>query len=98
MKQQTKKINRRSFIEQTTKLTVGGFMLSQLTAKSKKLSTVEGEIRVAVVGCGGRGTGACNTMASVGTALEAPKRLVRMPSCQRRHRYGQRPHFQQQST
>ena len=74
MKQQTKKINRRSFIEQTTKLTVGGFMLSQLTAKPKKLSTVEGEIKVAVVGCGGRGTGAATQ------ALEADKdvRIVAM--------------------
>ena len=74
MKQKTTKLDRRSFIEQTAKLTVGGFMLSQLTAKSKNLSSIEGEIKVAVVGCGGRGTGAATQ------ALEADKdvRIVAM--------------------
>lgn len=67
-------IDRRSFIEHSAKITAAGFMLSSLPANSKKLFSIEGEIKIAVVGCGGRGTGA------VSQALEADPdvRLVAM--------------------
>ncbi|MBT7422850.1 MAG: dehydrogenase, partial [Candidatus Marinimicrobia bacterium] len=69
-----KTIDRRSFIEHSAKITAAGFMLSSLPANSKKLFSIEGEIKIAVVGCGGRGTGA------VSQALEADPdvRLVAM--------------------
>ena len=58
MKNKKEKIDRRGFIEQSAKITAAGIMLSRLPAKSKKLFSIEGEIKVAIIGCGGRGTGA----------------------------------------
>jgi len=74
MKNKKEKINRRGFIEQSAKITAAGIMLSRLPAKSKKLFSIEGEIKVALIGCGGRGTGA------VSQALEADQdvRIVAM--------------------
>ena len=55
-------------------IAAAGFMLNKLPASSKKLFAFEGEIKIAVIGCGGRGTGA------VSQAIEADKdvRLVSM--------------------
>ena len=74
MKNEIKTINRRGFLEHSAKITVAGFLMSRLPAGSKKLISFEGEIKVALVGCGGRGTGA------ISQALEADPdvRLVAM--------------------
>ena len=53
MKNKKEKIDRRGFIEQSAKITAAGIMLSRLPAKSKKLFSIEGEIKVAIIGCGG---------------------------------------------
>ena len=49
MKNKKEKINRRGFIEQSAKITAAGIMLSRLPAKSKKLFSIEGEIKVALI-------------------------------------------------
>ena len=74
MKNEIKTINRRGFLEHSAKITAAGFLMSRLPAESKKLISFEGEIKVALVGCGGRGTGA------ISQALEADPdvRLVAM--------------------
>ena len=74
MKNEIKTINRRGFLEHSAKITAAGFLMSRLPAGSKKLISFEGEIKVALVGCGGRGTGA------ISQALEADPdvRLVAM--------------------
>ena len=74
MKSKKERINRRGFLEHSAKITAAGLMLSRLPANTKKLFSIEGEIKVALVGCGGRGTGAASQ------ALEADKdvRLVAM--------------------
>jgi predicted dehydrogenase len=74
MKNEIKTINRRGVLEHSAKITVAGFLMSRLPAGSKKLISFEGEIKVALVGCGGRGTGA------ISQALEADPdvRLVAM--------------------
>ena len=74
MKNEIKTINRRGFLEHSAKITAAGFLMSRLPAGSKKLISFEGEIKVALVGCGGRGTGATSQ------ALEADPdvRLVAM--------------------
>ena len=74
MKKQNNTINRRSFLEHSAKITAAGLLMSRLPATSRKLVSIEGEIKVAVVGCGGRGTGAASQ------ALEADPdvRLVAM--------------------
>ena len=51
-------INRRGFLEQSAKISAAGLVLSRLPARTKRLVSIEGEIKVALVGCGGRGTGA----------------------------------------
>ncbi len=53
-----KPLNRRGFLEQSAKISAAGLLLSRLPANSKRLVSVEGEVKVALVGCGGRGTGA----------------------------------------
>ena len=53
-----KQLNRRGFIEQSAKISAAGLLLSRLPANSKRLVSLEGEVKVALVGCGGRGTGA----------------------------------------
>ena len=74
MNNKKQKLNRRSFMGHSAKIAAAGFMLNKLPASSKKLFEFEGEIKVAVIGCGGRGTGA------VSQAIEADKdvRLVSM--------------------
>jgi len=74
MNKQNKNIDRRRFIAQSAKITAAGLIIGRLPASSKKLVSSEGEIKVALVGCGGRGTGA------ISQALEADKdvRLVAM--------------------
>ena len=64
---QKKRYNRRDFIGQASRLTAAGVVLGRLPARSKKLNSIEGEIKVAVIGCGGRGTGAATQ------AIEADK-------------------------
>ena len=74
MNNKKQKLNRRSFMGHSAKIAAAGFMLNKLPASSKKLFAFEGEIKIAVIGCGGRGTGA------VSQAIEADKdvRLVAM--------------------
>lgn len=69
-----KQLNRRGFLEQSAKISAAGLLLRRLPANSKRLVSVEGEVKVALVGCGGRGTGA------VAQALNADSdvRLVAM--------------------
>ena len=74
MKNHQKKLNRRSFLEHSAKITAAGILMSRLPAASKKLIKIEGEIKVALVGCGGRGTGA----AAQALAADPDVRLVAM--------------------
>ena len=60
MKKNNKTINRRRFLEHSAKITAAGLIMSRLPANSKKLISIEGEIKVALIGCGGRGTGAAS--------------------------------------
>ena len=57
-RKQKKRYSRRAFIGQASKLAVASVILSHLPARQKKTNSIEGEIKVAVVGRGGRGTGA----------------------------------------
>ena len=52
------KIDRRTFLGHSAKITAAGLMLNKLPAATKKYVSFAGEIKVALVGCGGRGTGA----------------------------------------
>ena len=72
MKNHQKKLNRRNFLEHSAKITAAGILMSRLPAASKKLINIEGEIKVALVGCGGRGTGA----AAQALAADPDVRLV----------------------
>ena len=54
----TNQINRRTFMEQSTKLAAAGILMNRLPASTRKQISHEGEIKVALVGGGGRGTGA----------------------------------------
>ncbi len=58
MSKQNDSINRRSFLEHSAKITAAGLLMSRLPAGSKKLVSTAGKIKVALIGCGGRGTGA----------------------------------------
>ena len=60
MKKEIDNVNRRKFLEQSAKITVAGFLMNKLPARSKRLFSIEGEIKVALIGCGGRGTGAAS--------------------------------------
>ena len=60
MKKNNKTFNRRRFLKHSAKITAAGLIMSRLPANSKKLISIEGEIKVALVGCGGRGTGAAS--------------------------------------
>ncbi len=53
-----KRMKRRTFINKSAKMTAAGVLLSGLPASSRKAIPMEGEIKVGLVGCGGRGTGA----------------------------------------
>ncbi|MFY0686693.1 MAG: Gfo/Idh/MocA family oxidoreductase [Cyclobacteriaceae bacterium] len=70
-----KKQNRRDFMKTSAKIAGTGLIVSQgLSAEAGAYVAAPGEIKIAVVGCGGRGTGAANQ------ALEADEsiRLVAM--------------------
>ncbi len=54
-----KKIDRRRFIEKSGRIATAGVLFNVLPARSSKQS-FEGEIKVSVIGCGGRGTGAAH--------------------------------------
>ena len=56
---QNKKIDRRRFIEKSGRIATAGVLFNVLPARSSKQS-FEGEIKIAVIGCGGRGTGAAH--------------------------------------
>ena len=60
MKKEIDNVNRRKFLEHSAKITAAGFLMNKLPAKSKRLFSIEGEIKVALIGCGGRGTGAAS--------------------------------------
>ena len=60
MKKNNRTINRRRFLEHSAKITAAGLIMSRLPANSKKLISIEGEIKVALIGCGGRGAGAAS--------------------------------------
>ena len=57
-KQKNHTINRRKFIGNSAKIAAAGFIFNQLTASTKKYNAWDGEIKVSLIGCGGRGTGA----------------------------------------
>ena len=67
MKKEIDNVNRRKFLEHSAKITAAGFLMNKLPARSKRLFSIEGEIKVALIGCGGRGTGAASQ------ALEADR-------------------------
>ena len=52
------KINRRTFLGNSAKIAAAGIIFNKLNATTKKHTPWDGEIKVALVGCGGRGTGA----------------------------------------
>ena len=56
---QNKKIDRRRFIEKSGRIATAGVLFNVLPARSSKQS-FEGEIKIAVIGCGGRGSGAAH--------------------------------------
>ena len=56
--QKNNQIDRRTFLGHSAKITAAGLMLNKLPAATKKYVSFAGEIKVALVGCGGRGTGA----------------------------------------
>ena len=51
-------MGRRKFMERSAKIAAAGVLLSRLPASSRRAVSTEGEIKVGLVGCGGRGTGA----------------------------------------
>lgn len=67
------KLTRREFVKNTSLLT-GGLFAAPLIGKQQFFPTGNGEIKVAVVGCGGRGTGAAFQALSV----KANTKLVAM--------------------
>ena len=73
-KKRKNQMNRRTFLEYTSKATAGSVLFNILPGATKKRTSIEGEIKIALVGCGGRGTGAASQ------ALEADPgvRLVAM--------------------
>ena len=70
----TRHINRRTFMERSAKIATAGLLLNRLPASTRRGFSRDGEIKVALVGCGGRGTGAA------AQAMEADEdvRLVAM--------------------
>jgi predicted dehydrogenase len=51
--------NRREFVKNTSLLTAGGLLVSPFFSEASKVnSSVEDTIKIALIGCGGRGTGA----------------------------------------
>ena len=61
------KTTRRTFLQNSAKATGAGVILSSMPASASAHVAAAGEIKIAVVGCGGRGTGA------TAQALEADK-------------------------
>ena len=66
------RINRRTFLGNSAKIAAAGIIFNQLNAITNKNNSWDGEIKVALVGCGGRGTGA----AIQAIAAEQDVRLV----------------------
>jgi predicted homoserine dehydrogenase-like protein len=56
--QKNNQIDRRTFLGHSAKIAAAGLVLNKLSAATKKYVSFAGEIKVALVGCGGRGTGA----------------------------------------
>ena len=56
--QKNNQIDRRTFLSHSAKITAAGLVLNKLPAATNKYVSFTGEIKVALVGCGGRGTGA----------------------------------------
>ena len=56
--QKNNQIDRRTFLSHSAKITATGLVLNKLRAATNKYVSFPGEIKVALVGCGGRGTGA----------------------------------------
>ncbi len=69
-----KKTTRRNFLQNSAKVAGAGMILTSLPSESSAYVAAAGDIKIAVVGCGGRGTGA------TAQALEADKdvKLVAM--------------------
>ena len=51
--------NRREFVKNTSLLTAGGLLVSPFFSEASRVnSSVDDTIKIAIIGCGGRGTGA----------------------------------------
>ena len=49
MKKEIDNVNRRKFLEHSAKITAAGFLMNKLPARSKRLFSIEGEIKVALL-------------------------------------------------
>ena len=56
--QKNNQIDLRTFLSNSANITAAALVLNKLPAATNKYVSFAGEIKVALVGCGGRGTGA----------------------------------------
>ena len=69
-------VSRRKFLQSTSTAVVGGSVLSSLAIKPGVFADHHDEVKVALVGCGGRGSGAANQ--ALHTYDQGPIKLVAM--------------------
>merc|ERR1711916_51617 len=69
-------LSRRKFLKTTSTAAVGGSVLSSLALPNGVFADHHDEVKVAMVGCGGRGTGAANQ--ALNTYEQGPIKLVAM--------------------
>src|SRR5216683_3344430 len=63
---QNPQINRRSFLKATSTAVVGGSLLGGLTIERSAFAAGDDTLKIALIGCGGRGSGAANQAMSTG--------------------------------
>jgi len=69
-------VSRRKFLKSTSTAVVGGSVLSSLAMKQGVFAAQDDELKVALIGCGGRGSGAANQ--ALNTYDQGPIKLVAM--------------------
>ena len=69
-------VSRRKFLTSTSKAVVGGSVLSSLAMKQGVFADHHDEVKVALIGCGGRGSGAANQ--ALNTYDQGPIKLIAM--------------------